>query len=381
MRKRLRAAPEAIPLAERRDLTRQLAEALGDGNRSEAAIRLVDTLAADPKWEVRTDVADLLVSLPDDHFARVAAGLCADTNSFVRKAAERALDRRRRGQKAASRVRREFDQIHSQYEAFEKMHGKLAAQRSRKIAERLFDHLIGATVHEMRGILTPLKAGTASLLHHLDDGVMDQAKLRRRLLPIADRLAFLERLIDDMRAYSQSPVLERRRERLSDLVAEALTMVRDNLQAKDCNTECIQVHVAVPAKITLDISRHQVVVAIRNVVKNAFESFADGPHDLRPGRIGIRVQTIGEEAVEIVVEDTGMGIAEEDLQEILQFIPGKSTKRNWGTGFGLPIAKRNVALHGGSLAIESNEDKGTRVTIVLPVQQQREDWEWSMKHL
>jgi len=94
----------------------------------------------------------------------------------------------------------------------------------------------------------------------------------------------------------------------------------------------------------------------------------------------ISAQMLGEEKVQIVVEDTGMGIAAEDLEEILQFIPGKSSKRGYGTGFGLPIAQRNIELHGGSMGIESQEDQGTRVTMVLPVKQNGEEIEWDTKH-
>ena len=75
--------------------------------------------------------------------------------------------------------------------------------------------------------------------------------------------------------------------------------------------------------------------------------------------------------MEIVVTDNGTGIAADDLVDIRQFRPGTSTKKNQGgTGFGLPTAYRYAVAHGGGLAIESEEDKGTVVTITLPVEQE-----------
>lgn len=43
-----------------------------------------------------------------------------------------------------------------------------------------------------------------------------------------------------------------------------------------------------------------------------------------------------------------------------------------GTGFGLPIARRNIAAHGGSLNIDSVENEGTRVTVLLPIEGREE---------
>ena len=89
---------------ERRRLVQQIAEALAQGDRSEAVLQLLHLLAADAKWEVRSDVAVLLPLLPDREFVRLAAMLSEDPNMFVGKATERALDRRRRGQEYAERV-------------------------------------------------------------------------------------------------------------------------------------------------------------------------------------------------------------------------------------------------------------------------------------
>jgi cell cycle sensor histidine kinase DivJ len=73
--------------------------------------------------------------------------------------------------------------------------------------------------------------------------------------------------------------------------------------------------------------------------------------------------------VEVTVRDNGMGIGMDDLAQLCEFLPGSKTKKNEGTGFGLPIARRNIAAHGGSLTIDSREDQGTVVTITMPAEQ------------
>ena len=360
---------ETIPWAGRRDVARLVASALANENRSEPVLQLVYLLARDAKWEVRTDVADLLLLLPEEHFTRVAAILSNDTNSFVRRAAERALDRRRRGQQATRRVRQEFQHVQSQYATMERLHGKAVADKARKIAECLFDNMVAATVHEMRGALTPLMAANSSLLHRLCDGDLDPAEFRRRLTQTADQLAFLERLVDDMRTYSQSPPTERCRERLADLVGSAVTMVRENLETQGRRADQIAVTIDVPGTLVVEVSRHLMLIAIANVLKNAFEAFADGPNILRPGTITVSARLTDEDAVEIVVQDNGMGICPEDLEELMDFVPGKTSKKNLGTGFGLPIAHRNLTAHGGRMGITSQVDVGTTVTMILPTEQ------------
>jgi signal transduction histidine kinase len=70
--------------------------------------------------------------------------------------------------------------------------------------------------------------------------------------------------------------------------------------------------------------------------------------------------------VTIAIVDTGVGMDQEALRRI--FEPYFSTKAS-GTGLGLTIAKRNVALVGGTIAVSSVRGEGTTVTITLRVNQ------------
>ncbi len=67
--------------------------------------------------------------------------------------------------------------------------------------------------------------------------------------------------------------------------------------------------------------------------------------------------------VELAITDSGMGMDAAALARI--FEPYFSTRAS-GTGLGLTIAKRNVELNGGTIAVESQRDKGTTVRITLP---------------
>ena len=70
-----------------------------------------------------------------------------------------------------------------------------------------------------------------------------------------------------------------------------------------------------------------------------------------------------------VIEDTGIGIADEDIPYIFErmYRGDKSRERFEGSGIGLTIVKKLITLHHGKISIESKENIGTKVIIELPV--------------
>ena len=157
----------ATPWSQRRQWVKSTAEEIRRNGGSDSLTDLLRLLADDPKWEVRKEVADCLLLVDDDIFVMLAARLSQDDNSFVRKSAERGIDRRRRGQKLSKQRSKQLDDVQSQYNSLEKLHGPLAARKARQMAERLYDILVGATVHDIRNYISPLQSTISSLCGHL----------------------------------------------------------------------------------------------------------------------------------------------------------------------------------------------------------------------
>lgn len=329
--------------------------------------RQLDALMADSKWEVRKEVAEHLLSLGEDHLARFAARLSTDANHYVAQAARRALDRHRKGVQEQFRRRRGILEVQDQFLALEKLHGPVAADKAKRMAERLYDVTVGATVHEMRGIITPLADWVASLRSQAEAGTMDLAYARKHLPKMEDRLDTLQSVLEDMREFSRTTPAGRTTEALHRLVAEARSLVQDWFAAAQIDISAVQVTAEVPSTILVSVSRHQIVVALRNIIKNAIESLAESPVRFTAGCVRITAR-LEDEVVFIQVADTGMGLTVEELDEVRRFVPGKTSKKSHGTGFGLPIAWRKIQDHGGSLVIDSRPDVGTTVTLSLPVQ-------------
>ena len=90
----------------------------------------------------------------------------------------------------------------------------------------------------------------------------------------------------------------------------------------------------------------------------------------REGGIKINMGLKNPEELEIIISDTGPGIAPDDLEKIFdefRQVGQENWSREKSTGLGLPISKRFVELHGGSMQVESESGEGTTILITLPV--------------
>ena len=107
--------------------------------------------------------------------------------------------------------------------------------------------------------------------------------------------------------------------------------------------------------------------AVSNLVDNAVRFTPDG------GRIEISLRSTQEHA-EIAVEDTGCGIAAEHISRVLdRFYRVDASRSSEGTGLGLALVKSIADLHGGTVAVSSEEGRGTRVTLRFPNQREPEE--------
>ena len=99
-----------------------------------------------------------------------------------------------------------------------------------------------------------------------------------------------------------------------------------------------------------------------NLLNNAVKFTPDG------GRVGASVSD-GDSAVEIVVEDSGIGIPQSEIDRIFDGfyqVDSSATRRYGGVGLGLAIVNNIVEWHDGKIWVESEEGSGTRFTVNLP---------------
>ncbi len=99
-----------------------------------------------------------------------------------------------------------------------------------------------------------------------------------------------------------------------------------------------------------------------NLLSNAFKYTPDG------GSIIISIlEDNFENVVKINVEDSGIGIAEEEYEKIFEPFYQTQNSHFSGTGLGLSLSKSLMELNGGTITLQSLKDKGTRFTLTLPL--------------
>ena len=120
---------------------------------------------------------------------------------------------------------------------------------------------------------------------------------------------------------------------------------------------------SVEDEIIVYIDKDKIEKIITNILSNAFKFTADG------GRIETYVSR-NENFVDISISDTGIGIPKEKISKIFDRfyqVDESHTREREGTGIGLSLTKELVELHKGKIEVESEEGKGTRFTVSIPL--------------
>jgi signal transduction histidine kinase len=106
------------------------------------------------------------------------------------------------------------------------------------------------------------------------------------------------------------------------------------------------------------MDRTRLMRVFENLLENAIQ------HSPRGGQVSVEVRRAdgSVDAIECVVEDSGPGIAAEDLPHVFEPF---FTRRKGGTGLGLSIVQRIVEQHGGEVLVANRPHGGTAVTVRL----------------
>lgn len=218
--------------------------------------------------------------------------------------------------------------------------------------------------------LGELAAGAAHHLNNLLAIVLGRVRLLQSSLesaPAPRPLAIIERATMDaaevvrrvLRFARQQPLEERVAVDLKRLAAEVREMARPRWQDAG-HARGLEIQVVVEGEDVPPIAGNPsaLLEVLLNLVLNAVDALPDG------GRIVLRTFREGS-WVGVAVTDNGVGMSPEVRAQVLQ--PFFTTKGPKSTGLGLSVAYGTLQRHGGGLTIESEEGRGTTITIRLPV--------------
>lgn len=208
--------------------------------------------------------------------------------------------------------------------------------------------IAASIAHEIKNPLT----GVLGALQVLEGEVAEEDPRKKVMREMNHQLVRINQAVNDLLSYArpQPPVFEQ--VNLNEIIERTLSLVtaRGNDQGVviERKLERSLPGIAADPKLLQQLCW--------NVVLNAVQAMAEG------GILTV-VTTHDETHVQMQVQDTGPGIAEEVRAKV--FKPFFTTKHK-GTGLGLAISKRNVELHIGKIEFESTVARGTTVTVVLP---------------
>lgn len=219
-------------------------------------------------------------------------------------------------------------------------------------------NFIANASHELRTPLTSIN-GQLEVLMMKDRSTTEyKTALGSVLDDIRSMIDLSNRLLLIARTSAEGPVNFNKKIRLDEILWQTQEEIirfnndyRINISMDDSLTDCEQMIVVGDDSL--------LKVAVSNIIDNACKYSSDHSVDIKFRHI--------EKFIEVVFEDRGIGISEEDMKKIFEpFYRGSNTISISGTGIGLPLVNQIIKNHNGKISLSSRLGKGTIVTVLLP---------------
>jgi two-component system phosphate regulon sensor histidine kinase PhoR len=218
------------------------------------------------------------------------------------------------------------------------------------------DDFVASVSHELR---TPLTAVLGHLEILCDSPDLPPA-IARQLQVVQRNAARLHTLVTDLldvaRVREGSMTLQQDPVDLAVLVAEAVAVAQPV-----ADTAGVSLELEAPGSLVIHGDGHRLRQVTDNLITNALKYTEPGG--------AVSVQLLGGDGVELAVTDTGMGIAEADVEQVFdRFYRSSEVEARHipGTGLGLSIVRDIVEAHSGSIAVTSRVGEGSTFTVHLP---------------
>ena len=206
--------------------------------------------------------------------------------------------------------------------------------------------------HEVKNPLFPIRLSVENLQIAKDQPAIFDKIFNECTETIIEEVDRIRELIDEFHQYARLPNPDRHPVNLNDIVESVLKLYMDLSQ-----TQSVVIEKQLSPIPELSLDRAQMERATGNIVKNAIEAMPEG------GTLTLRTITAVSENsrnISLEIQDTGHGMSEETQKKL--FTPDYTTK-SYGTGLGMAIVRRIITVHGGDIAVESDENVGTTIRI------------------
>ena len=230
--------------------------------------------------------------------------------------------------------------------------------------ERMRVDFVANASHELR---TPL-ASLLGFIETLQGSAREDKRAREKFLSIMrEQARRMARLVDDLLSLSRiEQNLHVRPQTPIDIVA-ILRHIADTLAPMAADNEVV-LKLEVPDKLIVTGDRDELLRVAENLIENAIKYGASDPRSTSR-QVEVILRTDPRQCL-LIVRDQGPGIPAEHLPRLTERfyrVDAGQSRAKGGTGLGLAIVKHIVARHRGRLSIESTLNRGTTVSVSLPL--------------
>ncbi len=222
--------------------------------------------------------------------------------------------------------------------------------------------LAGGLAHEIKNPLSTINVNIKLLIEDLqkqDDP--ESRRLLRRLKNVQTESDRLKNILNDFLRYTGKHELDVAKVDLREAISQIIDFFAPQTDAAGVTMRPMLPDY--PVEVMVDVGLFK--QALFNLMINAVEAMSDG------GELLVKLDKQDQSAI-VEVIDTGCGMNAEQLDKLFQAY--YSTKSG-GSGLGLPTTRRIINEHGGSIHAESEEGRGTRFVVELPLAVQKAESE------
>lgn len=223
--------------------------------------------------------------------------------------------------------------------------------------------------HEIKNPLTPIQLSAERIKRKFSPKLEEDSEALAQMTDVIVRqTGDLRRIVDEFSKFARMPEPERKPVDLTELVKDAVLLQRTGQPD-------VKIEADLPEeKVQSELDATMIGQALTNLIKNAGEAIEsykeEGAHEGHEPTIRVAMTTTSDRA-RISIADNGIGLPEDRARLFEPYV----TTRSEGTGLGLPIVKKIIEEHGGTLALEDappftdNPHFGAMAVISLPCHQ------------
>lgn len=233
---------------------------------------------------------------------------------------------------------------------------------SLEVAFSMREAFIQDVAHEIRTPLSAIKANIDVIKHKKNvtmeeykDLIKTIEKLNEDLISMNESILFLDSLENKYEEYKSVNI--------QYLVEDILEGLGGKIIEKG-----VKVNLKSDKNANAFINPKEMTIALRNIIENSIKYSSE-----KSPKISINI-SLKNKQIEVLVKDNGIGISDKDLKNIFtRFYRGRNAISQSGSGLGLAIVKKIIEKHKGKIDISSQKDKGTTVTVSIPIKNKLKD--------